>query len=158
MTLLTANERTGACLCKRIGFRTMGEEINVAVCHCTNCRRHCGSAYTANAWFPNEQFEWTCGADLLRQHDDHDTSTGEVVHRWFCIQCGSPMSTKSPRMPGVTIVPCGLFHGQHAWKPKYEQWRCSRLCFVDDIKGVHDESRYDGFPDIKEFERIWAKL
>jgi hypothetical protein len=68
------------------------------------------------------------------------------------------MLTKSPRMPGVTILPSGLFDTQQAWMPNYEQWRGSRVCFVDDIRGVKDESKYDGFPDVKEFERIWANL
>ncbi|KAF2027211.1 hypothetical protein EK21DRAFT_72542 [Setomelanomma holmii] len=158
MTSATARQRAGACLCKRINLRVTGDEINVAICHCTNCRRNCGSAYTANAWFPDNQFEWTRGADLLKQYDDRDTSTGEVVHRWFCSNCGSPMMTKSPRMVGITIIPCGLFEGKNTWKPSYEQWRRSRLCYVDDIRGVRDESRYEGFPDVKEFESIWAKL
>jgi hypothetical protein len=68
------------------------------------------------------------------------------------------MLTKSPRMPGVTILPSGLFDAQQAWKPNYEQWRSSRVCFVDDIRGVKDGSKYDQFPNISEFERIWANL
>jgi hypothetical protein len=68
------------------------------------------------------------------------------------------MMTKSPRMPGVIILPIGLFNGSQSWTPNYEQWRCSRVCFVGDIRGVKDESKYEGFPDMKEFERVWGKL
>lgn len=50
--------RTGACLCKKITFRVEGQEINFAICHCTNCRRNCGATYTANAWFP-DKVRWT---------------------------------------------------------------------------------------------------
>jgi hypothetical protein len=32
----------------------IGDEINFAICHCTNCRRNCGATYTANAWFPDK--------------------------------------------------------------------------------------------------------
>lgn len=96
------------------------------------------------------------GAELLKQYDDRDTSTGEVVHRWFCTNCGSPMLTQSPRMPGLKIIPSGLFLGQHKWQPSYEQWRCSRVCFVDDIRGINEKSRYEGFPDRREFQRVWA--
>ncbi|EAT82943.1 hypothetical protein HBH56_003460 [Parastagonospora nodorum] len=155
---MTELVRTGACLCKRITFRMTGEEINVAICHCDNCQRNCGAPYTANAWFRDKQFEWTSGDSLLKQYDDHDTATGEVVHRWFCTNCGSPMLTKSPRMVGVTILPIGLFDTRQEWKPSYEQWLCSRAGFVEDIKAVKDESRYDRAPDKKEFERIWAEL
>ncbi|KAF1937941.1 hypothetical protein EJ02DRAFT_355673 [Clathrospora elynae] len=150
--------RTGACLCKNITFRVTGQEINFAICHCTNCRRNCGTTYTANAWFPDKNFHWTSGSGLLRQYDDSDTSTGEVVHRSFCTNCGSPMLTKSPRMPGVTIIPSGVFDGKQEWKPAYEQWRCSKVCFVDDVRGVKEGSLYEGFPDLGEFERVLRKL
>ncbi|XPS98928.1 hypothetical protein M3J09_008118, partial [Ascochyta lentis] len=149
--------RTGACLCKKVTFRVEGEELNFAICHCTNCRRNCGATYTANAWFLDTRFEWTTGGDLLKQYNDRDTETGEVVHRWFCTNCGSPMLTKSPRMPGITIIPSGVFDGHHNWKPSYEQWRQSKVCFVEPIRAVKDESRYDQHPDLKEFEDIWGK-
>jgi hypothetical protein len=61
-------------------------------------------------------------------------------------------------MPGVTIVPSGLFDGQHDWKPNYEQWRNSRMCFVEDVKAVREGSLYPTSPDLREFKRIWAKL
>ncbi|KAJ8107600.1 hypothetical protein OPT61_g8754 [Boeremia exigua] len=100
---------------------------------------------------------WTSGEELLKQYDDRETETGEVVHRSFCSNCGSAMLTKSPRMPGVTIVPSGVFDGQHDWKPSYEQWRRSKVCFMEPIRAVQDESRYDEHPDLKEFEKIWKK-
>lgn len=61
-------------------------------------------------------------------------------------------------MVGVTILPIGLFDTKEEWKPSYEQWLCSRVGFVDDIRAVRDKSRYEGRPDKKEFERIWAEL
>lgn len=93
----------------------------------------------------------------MKQYDDRETETGEVVHRWFCSNCGSPMLTKSPRMPGITIIPSGAFDGKQEWKPSYEQWRQSKICFVEPIQAVKDESRYDQHPDLKEFEDIWSK-
>lgn len=166
--------RTGACLCKQITFRVSGDELNFAICHCTNCRRHCGTTYTANAWFPDavshhhsklyqrianssQQFKWTSGEQLLKQYDDRATETGEIVHRSFCTNCGSPMLTTSPRMPGISIVPSGLFDGEQTWRPSYEQWRRSKVSFVDPIRAVKNESRYDEHPDLREFEKIWSK-
>lgn len=67
------------------------------------------------------------------------------------------MLTKSPRMPGTTIVPSGVFDGMHDWKPSYEQWRQSKVCFVEPIRAVKNESRYDQHPDLREFEDVWSK-
>jgi hypothetical protein len=146
---MTEQTRTGACLCKNITFRVESEELNFAICHCTNCRRNCGATYTANVWFPDtvlpytfsrrcpdhrselEQLQWSSGEELLKQNDDRDTETGEVVHRSFCTDC--------------------------MWKPSCEQWRQSKVCFVDPTRTVKDDSCYNQHPDLKEFENIWAK-
>ncbi|KAF1930252.1 uncharacterized protein M421DRAFT_418570 [Didymella exigua CBS 183.55] len=149
--------RTGACLCKKITFEVKGTELNFTICHCTNCRRNCGATYTANAWFPDAHFKWTSGGELLKQYSDRETETGEAVYRSFCTNCGSPMLTKSPRMPGITIIPSGVFDGNHEWKPSYEQWRRSKVCFVDDIWAVENVGRYGDHPDLKEFEGIWSR-
>jgi hypothetical protein len=68
------------------------------------------------------------------------------------------MFTRSPRMPGVAILPNGLFNTQQTWKPNYEQWPNSRVCFIDDTGGVKDESKYDRFSGVKEFEWILANI
>jgi len=103
----------------------------------------------------SKDFAWIAGSEASKQYDDRDTSTGEVVHHWFCTNYGSPMLTQSPRMPGVKIIPIDIFDGQHKWQPNYEQWRCSRVCFVDDIRGIKEKSRYEGFPDVEECARVW---
>ncbi|KAF2821705.1 hypothetical protein CC86DRAFT_301888, partial [Ophiobolus disseminans] len=43
----------------------------------------------------------TSGTDRLQQYDHRDTSIGQVVRYWLCTNCGSPMWTKSRRLPGV---------------------------------------------------------
>ncbi|KAK7192397.1 heterokaryon incompatibility protein [Paraphaeosphaeria sporulosa] len=131
--------RTGSCLSKKVTFKTTGPDINCAVCHCTNCRRNNGSTYTVKAWFPDKRFKFTSGEDLLKQHDDSDTNTGGIVNR-------------------ISIVHVGLFDEAWDWRIDFEQWRKSRMSFVEDIPGVSDDCRYYDFPDKREFERVMAKL
>lgn len=158
MSVLSDQERTGSCLCKKITFKVTGPDVNCAVCHCTNCRRNNGSTYSVKAWFPDKRFKFTSGEELLKQHDDSDTNTGGVVNRWFCSNCGSPLLTRSFRVPGVAIINVGLFDETWDWKIDFEQWRKSRLGFVEDIPGVSDDCKYDDFPDKSEFDRVRAKL
>lgn len=61
-------------------------------------------------------------------------------------------------MPGVAIINVGLFDETWDWKIDFEQWRKSRLGFVEDIPGVSDDCKYDDFPDKSEFDRVRAKL
>jgi hypothetical protein len=62
--------RTGACLCKSITFRVVGPEMNFAIYHCTNCRRNCGTTYTANAWFHDKvrkHQSFTCNRTCIQE-------------------------------------------------------------------------------------------
>ncbi|ORY17259.1 Mss4-like protein, partial [Clohesyomyces aquaticus] len=149
--------QTGECLCKKISFRTTGPEINFAICHCDNCRRKTGTVFTANAWFQDTNFEFTSGSELLQQQYDALMDSWDIVNNWFCSNFGSLMLTKGYRMPGISIVPCGLFRGKQEWKPDYEQYRRSRTCLVECVESAKDESRYDGRPELHEFERVWGK-
>lgn len=99
----------------------------------------------------------TAGEVLLKQYDDRETETGEVLHRWFCSNCDSHMLTKSSRMPGITIIPSGVLDGMRGWRPSYEQWRRSKVSFVGSIRAIQDESRYDEHPELREFKDIWSK-
>ena len=39
-------ERTGQCLCGEVCYTLTGEPIATAVCHCKNCQRQSGSAFS----------------------------------------------------------------------------------------------------------------
>lgn len=80
------------------------------------------------------------------------------MNRWFCSSCGSPILTRSFRVPGVAIINVGLFDEAWDWKVDFEQWRKSKMMFVEDISGVSDDCRYFEFPDVPEFDRVRAKL
>ena len=106
----------------------------------------------------SQRFKINSGEDLLKQHDDCDTDTGGAVNRWFCSKCGSPIQTRSFRVPGIVIVSAGLFDEAWDWKIDYEQWRKSKMSFVAEFPGLGDSSKYNEFPDKSEFERVLAKL
>jgi hypothetical protein len=69
-------EWTGECLCGAIKYKAYGDPIDVASCHCVNCRRMSGAAFATHAVFKPEQFEWLQGElskfaatpDLIRGH------------------------------------------------------------------------------------------
>lgn len=89
-----------------------------------------------------QKFKFTSGEGHLKQHDDSDTITGGVVNRWFSSHYGSPMLTRSLRVPGIAVVNVGLFD---------EVWDWS---FVEEISGVSDACKYDDLPDKRGFEIV----
>ena len=49
--------RSGSCLCRAVKFRVTGEPLRVGICHCGDCRKASGSAFSAFAVWPREAFE-----------------------------------------------------------------------------------------------------
>src|SRR4029079_2397094 len=71
-----AGVRTGGCLCGAVRYSVRGDPVHVARCHCADCRKESGSAFTVFAQWPVEAFEMS-GA--ISSYDG----------RGFCPRCGS---------------------------------------------------------------------
>lgn len=76
---------TGGCLCGAVKFRAEGEPLDVASCHCINCRKMTGAAFATFVVFPPNRFEWIEG-EL-----GTFAATPDLV-RGFCRDCGSPVA------------------------------------------------------------------
>ena len=51
--------RTGGCLCGDVRYRVRGEPVHVGRCHCADCRKESGSAFTIYGQWPIDAFEST---------------------------------------------------------------------------------------------------
>ena len=68
--------RTGGCLCGAIRYELDGAPFLVGVCHCADCRKESGSAFTLYAKWPLDAFRVS---GVTRTH----------AGRSFCPTCGS---------------------------------------------------------------------
>jgi hypothetical protein len=124
--------RTGGCLCGAVRYSVRGEPVHVGRCHCTDCRRESGSAFTIYAHWPVEQFE-------LR---------GEVVSyegRGFCPRCGSRLL--DPPEPGDDLIEVRigtLDDAPFGLKPETEVWVKRREAWISPVEGAaqHNENRH----------------
>jgi hypothetical protein len=88
---------TGGCACGAVRYSAEAEPIAMINCHCRDCQRASGSAFSPIVVVPRA---------AVRMDGDvrYHASTGEgggVVERGFCPVCGSPVSNKLGRMPDV---------------------------------------------------------
>jgi hypothetical protein len=124
--------RTGGCLCGTVRYSVRGEPVHVGRCHCTDCRRESGSAFTVYAQWPVEQFE----------------VSGEIVTyngRGFCSRCGSRLL--NPAEPGDSLVEVRIGTLDDApfdLKPDAEIWVKRREPWISPVEGAaqHDEGRH----------------
>ena len=108
-------ERTGGCLCGAVRYVVRGEPTHVGRCHCADCRKESGSAFTVYAQWPVDRFELT----------------GEVATydgRSFCPRCGGRIGCLDDaeavelRIGSLDDAPFELVPEAEIWIKRREPW------------------------------------
>ncbi|WP_373491613.1 GFA family protein [Parasphingorhabdus sp.] len=118
---------TGHCLCGAVNYEIEGDLQMCGVCHCKNCQRQAGSAYSVLFAISDDQIKLS--GDLTT-YEDHAES-GNVVHRHFCGTCGSPVKTTLPTQPGMTYIKAGTLDDTEILRPQIHFWTGSKQPWVE---------------------------
>src|SRR5580698_3547565 len=81
-------ERVATCRCGQLRAVCAGEPIRVSVCHCLDCQKRSGSAFAAQARWPDEQVEITGQTRTWLSAGD----SGNRTTFRFCPDCGSTIA------------------------------------------------------------------
>ena len=111
--------RTGHCLCGAISYRFEGDPLAVVLCHCDDCQRHSGAAFSINVIVPRPALEIDGSP---RVHATTGTENGNPRERLFCGDCGSPMFTMLAEQPEIAIVKAGTLDDRSGLVPTAELW------------------------------------
>lgn len=71
----------GSCMCSAIEYEYTGEPMVTALCHCTDCQKWSGSAYTSNVVVPRKDFNVTKGSP---KHYNIKGASGKMNDHVFC--------------------------------------------------------------------------
>lgn len=117
----------GGCNCGNIRYTIDAEPIIVAQCHCKNCQRQSGSAFSVNVVVPAASVSLTGD---LRVYADSDTLSGKIVYRKFCATCGSPIISEQEESNGVLILKVGTLDDPSALAPAINVWTSTAMPWV----------------------------
>lgn len=119
--------RVAACRCGALTAACEGEPVRVSVCHCLECQRRSGSAFSAQA-------RWPLDAVVFTGEPTAWTTTGESG-KWatfrFCPTCGSTIAYEIEAMPGLVAIPLGAFADPTFPAPQYSVWEARKHAWVD---------------------------
>ncbi len=107
------SEITGGCLCGNIRYTIRGDLQMSAVCHCKNCQKQAGTAFSTIVGMTPDMI--TIEGEPKTYVDSGDS--GNVVHRKFCPECGSPVFTEAGAAPGMIFVKAGSFDDESQFTP-----------------------------------------
>ena len=119
---------TGACLCGAVRYELSAEPASPMICHCKNCQRQAGSAFSTIARVPESALKTT---GKLSTYDDKGDLSGEPVVRQFCGQCGSPLFSHVAAFPGMVWIKVGTLDDTSSFAPAAHLWGKSKQAWVD---------------------------
>src|SRR5512139_2798115 len=98
-------ELEGGCYCGAIRYRTKGEVLFKAQCHCRECQYISGGHPNVVMAMPEAGFTYTKGAPKQFRRRD----LASPVTREFCAECGTHVLTRAPAVPGAVLLKVGTF-------------------------------------------------
>jgi hypothetical protein len=117
----------GGCLCGNIRYESTAAPVLSAVCHCTQCQKQSGSAFSTNLVVPAQAFKLT--AQVPSVFVDAGGS-GLSLKRHFCGRCGSPVYSELEAQPGVVVVKAGTLDDPSSTSPQIHIWHRSAQPWV----------------------------
>ena len=120
-------ELKGACICGAVRYTIDALPLVVAACHCTQCRRQSGAAYSVNLVVRASTMQIE-GA--LASWEDRNTASGVPLAREFCGVCGSPIRSLPSASPKVIALKAGTLDDPFPFAPAIHIWTRSKLPWV----------------------------
>ncbi|MEL6102811.1 MAG: GFA family protein [Pseudomonadota bacterium] len=117
----------GQCLCGKVQYTLVGDPIATAICHCTNCQRQSGSAFSVNLMALEQQL--TIEGELSGFRDQGDS--GNPVVRKFCSACGSPIISVPEAMPGLVALKAGTLDEHSSVAPSLQVFCGSKQSWLE---------------------------
>ncbi|WP_353226963.1 GFA family protein [Novosphingobium sp.] len=122
-----SDTRTGGCLCGAVRYTVNGAPLMSGVCHCKNCQRQAGSAWSMLIGVMTDAL--SISGEPKTYIDQGDS--GAAVHRQFCATCGSPLFSLPEAMPGMVFIKAGTLDDTADFAPTAQYYLKSKQAWVD---------------------------
>lgn len=119
--------RTATCRCGQLAAVCTGAPVRVSVCHCLDCQKRAGSAFAAQARWPDAQVAITGQSKTWVRTAD----SGHKATYQFCPDCGSTLAYVVEGWPGVTAIPIGAFADPDFPAPGYSVYENRKHSWVE---------------------------
>jgi hypothetical protein len=119
--------RIASCRCGTVIVRCEGEPVRISVCHCLECKRRTGSAFSAQARFPARNVQIEGATKTFERIADG----GRKATYSFCPECGSTVAYVNEGMEGVIAVPMGAFADPDFPPPRFSVYEHRKHPWVE---------------------------
>jgi len=116
-----AETLSGGCACGAIRFECQAAPVLAVNCHCRDCQRASGTAFSAILAVPKLELQ------LAGEPRYHKTvgKNGKASERGFCQTCGSQLTFKWERFPDIVGLQAGCLDDPSLYKPMMDVFTAS---------------------------------
>jgi hypothetical protein len=100
------NSFQGGCACGAVRYECAAPPMASFNCHCRDCQRFTGSAFSSEILMSSAAFTLTRGEP---KYYTVAADNGAETSRGFCAACGSPVVVRLSSMPDAVAVPAASF-------------------------------------------------
>ena len=107
-----------SCRCGGLGATATGVPVRISICHCRDCQKRSGSAFSAQVRFADGDVSVTGAAQTWRTTGD----SGRWAEFDRCRVCGDTVTYRIEALPGLTAIPLGAFDDPDFFVPAHSVW------------------------------------
>lgn len=123
---------TGGCQCGGIRYLFEGEPLMTYACHCRDCQRRTGSAFSEGMLVSAEHIDIEGEMTSWQRRSD----TGAAKTRYSCAACGNIIYGSADNMPGLLLLQAGTLDDTTAVHPEMHMWLQSAQEWIGLPEGV----------------------
>ena len=124
----------GGCLCRHITYEAVVDPDKVAICHCTDCQTHSGTAFGVGVGITDGQFHLRSGT-LKTFEKIADSGTRRALA--FCPECGTRIHARTVGEGSSFFgLRLGTVNQRDQLTPKRQVWSRSAQGWLPDLESI----------------------
>lgn len=139
----TTLPQPGGCHCGALRYEVAAPPLMIYNCHCTNCQKITGSAFTVSATIIESALAFTRGTPA---RVEWSADSGNRRFGYFCGNCGSRIANGQVPSAGVLSLRAGTFDDTSWVEPVGDIWTKSAMPWVKFGKITSDGQPKDYTP------------
>lgn len=144
----TSLPQTGGCACGAVRYALSAPPLMVYNCHCTNCQKITGSAFTVAATIPEAALAFTNGSPA---RVEWKADSGNTRFGLFCGRCGSRIANGQTPSIGMLSLRAGTFDDTSWVEPVGDIWTKSAQKWLSFSRLTADRQPTDYAPFIEAY-------
>jgi hypothetical protein len=125
--------RGARCHCGDLELRCSGDPKKISMCHCLDCQRRTGSAFSVAVFYQRDRVRVVRGTPNTFERQ---SASGFPVRFHFCPRCGSNVHWEPQRLPDLVGVAIGAFADPDFPVPQQSVWTRDKLAWLALPDGV----------------------